>query len=209
MKKLIILCVFTTSFFASHGQETRQRSTTLGFNAAASAHMLGWASEYFLYMDKGAPTGFGGGFRLGYGVTQLIEPYVGFDATSMGVGDVDAQSFSMTHIDLGVRFNLGGTILPVRPFLEGGFTSRKGKITQVINGASHDDVEFSGGTPHLGGGVSYFPSKAISVFARGLFTIGKSSNLTLNGSKQSDKPDVTTFRVGIGLNVNISELSGK
>src|SRR5688572_30024307 len=116
MKKLFI-CIFILASIFSNAQ-TRQRSNTQGFNAALSGHVLGWTSKYFLYLDEGAPSGYGGGIRLGYGITQLIEPYINIDGTSMGVSDVDAESFKMTHIDIGVRFNLGGTTLPVRPFVD-------------------------------------------------------------------------------------------
>lgn len=208
MKKITITAVFilaTTMAFA----QVRQKSNTKGFFINAGGHVLGWASEYFKYMDKNAPSGYGGGARIGYGVTQLIEPYIGFDATSMGMSNVDAQSFGMTHIDVGVRFNLGGTILPVRPFVEAGYSSRKGTIKHVINGNNYDDLEFSGGTPHLGGGLRYFIKKFLAVYADGTFTIGKNSDLTLNGQKQTEKADVTTFRIGIGVSVNLSELSDK
>ena len=208
MKKLSIVLILLTAGLCTMAQVS-QKSTTKGFMGSAGGHMLGWASEYFQYMDENAPSGYGGGLRLSYGVTQLIEPYIGFDITSMGISNVDAQSFSMSHVDLGVRFNLGGTILPVRPFVEGGFTARKGKIGQVINGTSYDDVEFSGGTPHLGGGLRYFFNKAIAAYASGLFTIGKTSNFTLNGQKHPDEVDVTTFRIGVGISVNISELSNR
>jgi hypothetical protein len=126
----------------------------------------------------------------------------------MNISNVDAQGFKMNHLDLGVRFNLGGTISNVRPFVEGGYSSRKGKIDQVIAGMQYVNAEFSGGTPHLGGGVSFFPSKAVAIFARGLFTVGKKSNLTIDGQKQVEKADVTTFRIGLGVNVNLSELIG-
>jgi hypothetical protein len=208
MKKIFAI---TISLFISAiclGQVS-QKSNTKGLNASAGPHVLGWASKYFQYMDKNAPSGYGGGARIGYGVTQLIEPYIGFDVTSMGISNVDAQSFSMTHVDIGVRFNLGGTILPVRPFVQGGYSSRKGVIKQVINGNQYDDVEFSGGTPHVGGGLKYFFTKAIAAYADGTFTVGKTSDLTLNGEKQNETADVTTFRIGIGISINLTELGNK
>lgn len=208
MKKIFITAILILITIIGIAQ-VRQKSNTKGFFVNAGPHVLGWASNYFQYMDKNAPSGYGGGARIGYGVTQLIEPYVGFDVTSMGTSNVDAQSFSITHLDVGVRFNLGGTILPVRPFVQGGYSSRKGVIKKVINGNRYDDVEFSGGTPHLGGGLRYFIKKAIAVYADGTFTVGKSSNLTLNGEKQNETADVTTFRIGIGISINFSELANR
>jgi hypothetical protein len=208
MKKLTLIFALVLTAASTFGQVS-QKSNTLGLNAAIGGHVLGWTSAYFKYMDENAPSGYGGGIRLGYGITQLIEPYIGFDATSMDVSKVDAQSFKMTHVDFGVRFNLGGTILPVRPFVEGGYTSRTGTIQHVINGSRYDDLKFSGGTPHLGGGLNYFFNKGISVYARGIFTIGKTSDLSLNGTKQPEKADVTTFRIGVGISVNVTELINK
>lgn len=208
MKKISTTTILIIASFLGMGQ-VRQKSSTKGFMVNAGPHVLGWASTYFQYMDENAPSGYGGGARIGYGVTQLIEPYLGFDATTIGISNVDAQSFSMTHVDVGVRFNFGGTILPIRPFVQGGYSSRKGVIKQVINGNQYDDVDFSGGTPHLGGGLRYFFSKAIAAYADGTFTVGKSSNLTLNGEKQAETADITTFRIGIGISINVSALSNK
>jgi hypothetical protein len=206
MKKTAITAIFIFMSLIAISQ-VKQRSNTKGFIVNGGAHSLGWTSTYFQYMDENAPGGIGGGLRAGYGITQLVELYAGFDATSMNVSNVDAESFSMTHFDAGVRLNFGGTILPVRPYVQGGYSSRKGVIKQVINGNSYDDIDFSGGTPHVGGGLRYFFSKAIAAYADGTFTVGKSSNLTVNGSDVNEKADVTTFRIGIGISINLSELS--
>lgn len=205
MKNCICLILSFAVILAANAQ-LRQRSNTQGFNAAVQVHALGWSSEYFQYLDENAGSGVGGGIRLGYGITQLIEPYLGLDVTRLGVSNVDAKSFSMMHVDVGVRFNLAGTIHAFRPFLEGGYSFRQGKVNEVINGMVYTDLKFSGGTPHLGGGINYFLKAPISLFARGLFTVGKSSSVFLDDQKTADKSDVTTFRIGLGVNFNISEL---
>jgi hypothetical protein len=209
MKKSILLLLVITSIGIHSEGQVRQRSAIKGFNAAARAHMLGWASDYFLYLDKNASTGFGGGVRFGYGITELVEPYLGFDFTTMGKSKIDASSFNMMHVDAGVRVNLAGTINPVRPFVQAGYSFLKGKVNQVINGNDYDDVEFYGGKPHVGGGLNYFFKTPISVFAEGLFTVGKKSKAKLNGAEVTDEPDVTTFRINVGISFNISELSKK
>lgn len=207
MKKTIVFVFILTTVAALGQNEIRQRSTTKGFTAGAQAHVLGWASDYFLYLDKNAPTGYGGGIIAGYGVTELIEPYISFNATAMGTEDIDAESFSFTHFDVGVRFNFAGTVSPIRPYVQAGYSYVKGKVNKVINGATYDDIEFFGGKPHVGGGLRYFVTVPIAIFADGIFTIGKKSSATLNGNKVSDKPDVTTFRVNIGVSFNISALT--
>ncbi len=209
MKKSIFLILVIVSFsIASEGQ-VRQRSAIKGFNAAARIHTLGWASDYFQYLDKNASSGFGGGLRVGYGITELLEPYVGFDFTSLGTSDIDAKSFGMTHIDVGLRVNLAGTINPVRPFVQAGYSFLKGKVDEVVNGASYVDLQFYGGKPHVGGGLNYFFKIPISVFAEGIFTVGKKSKAKLDGTEISDEPDVTTFRINVGVSFNLSELTKK
>ncbi len=209
MKKLVLITLVIFSFSIASEAQVRQRSAIKGFNAAARFHTLGWASDYFLYLDKNAASGFGGGLRIGYGITELLEPYAGFDFTSMGKSKIDASSFGMTHIDVGLRANLAGTINPVRPFVQAGYSFLKGKVKDVINGSGHDDVEFYGGKPHVGGGLNYFFKIPISVFAEGIFTVGKKSKAKLNGTEVPDEPDVTTFRINVGVSFNLSELSRK
>lgn len=208
MKQLLFIFSSVLIINAAQGQ-VRQRSTTQGFNAAVQAHALGWTSEYFQYLDENAGSGSGIGLRIGYGITQLIEPYLAYDWTSMSTSNVDAESFRMSHLDAGLRLNLAGTIHPVRPFVEGGYSFRKGTIKRVINGNTYNDLEFSGGTPHLGGGLSFFPKIPISLFAKGLFTVGKKSKVFLDEGETADKSDVTTFRISFGVNFNISELAQK
>lgn len=212
MKKSILFILVLLTISTIGQTQVRQRSATKGFNAAAHAHVLGWASEFFEYLDKNSSSGYGGGIRLGYGITELIEPYIGFGFTTLGTSKIDARSFNMLHLDAGVRINLAGTIHPVRPFLEAGYSYLKGKVDQVIsgNGIDHIDIEFYGGKPHVGGGVNYFFKIPIAVFAEGIFTVGKKSKAKLNGTEIPDEePDVTTFRVNIGVVFNISEVSKK
>ena len=187
--------------------QIKERSAISGFNIAADVHVLGWASTYFQYLDKNSPTGFGGGFRIGYGINEMFEPYAEFNATSLSTADIDAQSFTMTHFDAGLRINLAGNVHPVRPFIEGGYTYLRGSAKQVINGNDHVDLVFYGGKPHVGGGLRYFFKIPMSVFARRIFTVGKKSNATLDGTEISDKPDVTTFRISAGFNLNLTKLS--
>ncbi len=189
--------------------QIRERSNTKGLNVGAGVHFLGWSSDYFSFLDENASSGFGGGIRAGYGITQLIEPYVAADFTSMDLGDVDAKSFSMTHIDFGVRFNFAGTVSKLRPFAEGGYSSRTGTVKHVINGSDYVDVKFKGGTPHAGGGLNYFVKPSFAIFAHGIFTLGKKSDLELNEQSTPDKPDVTTFRLSLGVQFNLSDLLSK
>ena len=204
MKKTFIILLVLISSAAS--AQLKVRSNTKGLNVGAGVHVLGWSSKYFEYLDQNAGNGYGGGLRVGYGITQLIEPYLAADFTSLNKNDVDAKSIGLTHIDVGVRFNLAGTVSNIRPFVEGGYGYRSGTAKQVILGQDYVDAKFSGGTPHLGGGLNYFIKPSFALFAHGIFTVGKKSDLSINSSKTTDKPDVTTFRISIGAQFNLSDL---
>ncbi len=206
MKNIFIILLLLGSM-VGQGQ-VKQRSALKGFNGAIQLHSLGWTSEYFKFLDEGASSGYGGGFRVGYGITELIEPYIGFDFTKMIIGsNIEAESFKMTHFDMGVRFNFAGTVHRFRPFAEGGYSLLKGTVKQVSTQTGNADLIFKGGKPHLGGGIGFFPKIPISIFAKGIFTLGKKSTATLDGVELTDKPDVTTFRITVGVNFNISELT--
>ena len=187
---------------ASHAQIS-QKSRIKGLNVSASAHMIGWTSAYFNYLDENAPNGGGGGLAVGYGITELLEPYAAIHFSSMGVENVDVTRFSFTHADLGLKLNFLGTIHAWRPFVMAGYTLRTGNLTEVNLDNQYPDAKVYGGTPHFGGGLSYFFTESLSIFANALFTTGKKSNLKVDGIEYTDKPDLTTFRLGLGLQYHI------
>lgn len=195
---LFVICLGTGSY-----AQISQKSRIKGFNVAGSAHMLGWTSEYFSYLDENAPSGAGGGISVGYGITELIEPYAAIHFSGMGVENVDVTRFSFTHADLGVKLNFLGTIHAWRPFVMGGYTLRTGNLTEVNIDNDYPDAKVYGGTPHFGGGLGYFFTESLSVFAQALFTTGKKSNLKVDDMEYIDKPDITTFRLGLGVQFNI------
>ncbi len=201
MRTVIILFLLGAGL-VSHAQISR-KSSTKGLNVAASGNMLGWTSQYFNYLDENASNGAGGGISAGYGITELIEPYAGIHFDVMGVENVDVTRFTFMHVDLGLKLNFLGTIHAWRPFVMGGYSMRTINLTEVSLNNDYPDARVYGGTPHLGGGLSYFFTESLSIFANALFTTGKNSNLEVDGVSYTDKPDITTFRLGIGVQFNI------
>lgn len=183
-----------------------QKSTLKGLNVGASVHTLGWASDYFTFLDENAPSGYGGGITAGYGITELFEPYVGFSYTGLGVSDVDVSSFSMSHLDVGLKVNFLGTIHAWRPFIMAGYTYRMATIRGGNLDGNYSDLSVNGHTPHVGGGISYFFSPALSVFVNGSFTINDRNSLTIDGMATTDEPDVTTFRIALGIQFSLQSL---
>lgn len=190
----------------SNAQTIRQRSSTEGFSFGIQAHALGWSSEYFQYLDQNAGSGYGLGVRLGYGFTQRLEGFAQYDYTIMGINNVDAEAFHFSHLTGGVRFNFSATTHTLRPFAEVGYTYRVGEITQVINGNRYDNILFKGGAAHIGGGLNYALSLPLMLTLNGSFQAGSKSKIDVNRLDTGDKADIGTFRISIGVLLNISEL---
>ncbi|WP_128547822.1 outer membrane beta-barrel protein [Larkinella soli] len=184
----------------------RQRSSTEGFSLGLQGHMLGWSSDYFQFLDENSGNGLGGGLRAGFGLTQRLELFAQYDATKMNIDNVDAESFRFTTLTGGVRFNFSATTHALRPFVEAGYARRTGKIDQVINGNTYDNILFRGGSAHLGAGLNYFLSLPVAITVNGAFQVGGKSAIDLNGAESGDKADVSTFRISAGIIVNLSEL---
>lgn len=187
-------------------QSIRQRSSTEGFSFGIQGHALGWSSEYFQYLDQNAGSGYGLGARVGYGFTQRLEGFAQYDYTIMGITNIDAEAFRFSHITAGARFNFSATTHALRPFAEVGYAYRVGEVTQVINGNRYDNILFKGGAAHIGGGINYALSLPFMLTLNGSFQTGGKAKIDVNSRDSGDKADISTFRVSVGLLVNISEL---
>lgn len=196
------LFVSTTTF----SQTIRQKSTTEGFSIGLQGHMLGWSSDYFQFLDENSGNGLGFGGRVGFGLTQRFELFAQYDRTKMNIKNIDAESFTFTNLTGGVRFNFSATTHALRPFAEVGYVHRVGKLNQVINQNSYDNILFKGGAAHLGAGLNYYLSLPVALTASGSFQVGGKSVIDLNGERIIEKADVSTFRVSLGVILYLSEL---
>ncbi|RRB00681.1 outer membrane beta-barrel protein [Larkinella rosea] len=203
------LLFFLAGFFvstATFSQTIRQKSTTEGLSIGLQGHMLGWSSDYFQFLDENSGNGLGFGGRVGFGLTQRFELFAQYDRTKMNIKNIDAESFTFTNVTGGVRFNFSATTHALRPFAEVGYVHRVGKIDQVINNNSYDNILFKGGAAHIGAGLNYYLSLPVALTANGSFQVGGKSAIDLNGERTSDKADVSTFRVSVGVIFFLSEL---
>ncbi|GAB3935133.1 outer membrane beta-barrel protein [Larkinella terrae] len=191
---------------ATFSQTIRQKSTTEGLSIGLQGHMLGWSSDYFQFLDENSGNGLGFGGRVGFGLTQRFEVFAQYDRTKMNIKNIDAESFTFTNLTGGVRFNFSATTHALRPFAEVGYVHRVGKVDQVINNNSYDNILFKGGAAHIGAGLNYYLSLPIALTANGSFQVGGKSAIDLNGERTSDKADVSTFRVSLGVILFLSEL---
>lgn len=190
----------------SVGQTLRQRSTTEGLSLGIQGNILSWASDYFQYLDENSGSGSGFGVRVGYGFTQRLEAFGQYDMSYMELEQLDAESFKISSLTGGLRFNFRATTRPLRPFLELGYARRTGQIDQVINGNTYDNIQFRGGALHVGGGLNYYVALPLALSLNAAFQGGGKSGIQVNGFDSSDRADVTTLRVSLGLILYLSEL---
>lgn len=183
-----------------------QRSSTRGLNVDAGVNLMGWSSEYYEFLAESAGSGYGAGIAASYGITELVEPYLGFTYSAIGVTDINAQSMSMNQLDLGVRLNFLGTIHAWRPFVQAGYSNRILNMNDISYDEGFTDVKVKAHAPHFGGGVSYFFNPAWSVYAKGLFSLEGKNKEFFNGHSTSEEPDVTAFHVTLGVKFNIQSL---
>ncbi len=205
MKRLTLVLVTVACCLAAKAQ-IMQRSTTKGLNVAAGVNLMGWSSEYYEFLSESAGSGYGAGLSASYGITELIEPYLGFTYSAIAVGEVEARSMSMSQLDVGLRLNFLGTIHAWRPFIQAGYSNRVLSMNEISYDAGHIDVRVKAHAPHLGGGVAYFFNPAWSVYAKGLFTLAGQNKEYFDGESTSEKPDVTAFHVTLGVKMNLQSL---
>lgn len=120
MLKCILSVLITLAAATSFAQDVmRQRSTTEGLGIHLFGQLSSWATtseDYSVLSDNSS--GGGLGIRLGYGITQRLEPYLRADYTMLTNSTYTDMRTNLTHLDLGLRFNFGSTIQRFRPFAE-------------------------------------------------------------------------------------------
>lgn len=200
---LAILLLTTASLLA---QTIRQRSTTEGVSVTIQAHMLGWSSDYFQYLDENAGSGLGYGGRVGYGFNQRLELFAQYDHTGMKKDNIDAKSFTFSNVTGGLRFNFSATTHALRPFAEVGYAYRSGKLERTFVFTANDNLQFKAGALHIGAGLNYFVALPVAITLNGALQVGGKSAIVVNGSDLTDKADVTTFRISAGVVFYLSEL---
>jgi len=206
MKQLLLSVLMTAVGCLAASGQIMQRSSIKGLNATAGVNLMGWSSEYYEFLSEEAGSGYGAGVTASYGITELIEPYVGFAYSSIAVGDVDAQSMSMSQLDVGARLNFLGTIHAWRPFVQAGYSYRVLGMNEISYDAGYIDVRVKSHAPHVGGGIAYFFNPMWAVYAKGLFTLEGKNNEFFDGQSTGEEPDITAFRVTLGVKCNIQSL---
>jgi len=187
------------AFLALSAQDAAgQESTTRGLNLGL--HLQGAT----LSVQDGDSDGGGGlGLRVGYGFNRIVTAY--FEADGVAVdseGSDEIQgTWTLGHVDLGVRFHFANTLRSWVPYLDLAVGGRVASVKDVeINGEEVGDIDFNGGSFSFGGGIYAYLSQTFALdvglkISGGEFTEVDVGSLTL-GDLDIDATS-TRFKVGV------------
>jgi hypothetical protein len=194
-RRAVILAVVAAGVAAPSA--LAQRSTTRGWTVGA--HLQGAT----LSVDGEDPDGGGGfGLRAGYGFNRKLAPYVEIDAIVFDVANPEFGGYwSMAHVDLGLRYSFANSLRRWVPFLEGAVGARGVKVDDAtIDGNNVGDINFSGGSVSLGGGVGYYVTQKVAVEALIKFTGGRFEERNIGNVTINDLDiEATSTRIKIGF----------
>ena len=182
------------------GQEALQvRSNTEGIRVTIDAGFRHWSSSYFLQLDESDPNGPGVGLSAGYGLTRHLEITGSMDYHNFAMKN-DWDRYTLSSVGVGVRYTMGGTLQAFRPFAQLAYKYHFLTIDPVyLDGYSYR-YRLKGGLPEVSAGVYYFLKPFLAFHFSGGMSFGKFSSFLLDDSGISDRPDMQSFRLGVGLN---------
>lgn len=195
---LVLMCSMV-SIFSQAQDALTLRSNTEGFHIGLGGSYKHWASSYFNQLDEIEPTGIGGGLNLGYGLNQHIELFATLDYHTFAFKN-NWDDYNMTIFGVGTRYNFGGTLQAIRPYVELAYNYQYMLISPVNLNGQLFKYELSGGALSVGGGLNFFVTPRLAINLRGGANVGKFSSFLLNEEGIEDRPDVKTFQFGVGLN---------
>ena len=145
--------------FATLDAHAQRRSNTRGIflNAHLNATSISYDEDEFPNEDN-TDAGGGLGVEIGYGVSPLVTIYLGLNGSAMETDDPDVDSYSLTHVDLGVLLNIGAGRSRAVPYVDLALTGR-----QVTFDFPNGNLEFRGAGVTLGGGLKYFLSPVLAL----------------------------------------------
>lgn len=194
------LLIFSLISLSTVAQETiRLRSNTEGFHIGIGGGYKHWLSSYFDRLDETEPMGLGGGLTIGYGLNQHIELFATYDWHTFAFEN-QWDEYGLSVFGVGARYNFGGTLQAVRPFVEAAYNYQDMVISPVSLGGLLYEYNLKGGAFSVGGGVNFFVAPKWAIQAKAGANVGKFSTFLVDQDGIQDRPDVKTFQFGLGLN---------
>lgn len=157
------------------------------------------------FEDDRDGTGSGGGARIGYGISDRVTLFGGFEGATISEGDgfeglPEGENYGLLYLDLGARVHFRNDARLV-PFLEGGVS---------VVGLWFDDTQdreatYGGASATLGGGVLWYMSPRVALETSALFSPGALMEAEIGGVEQ----DVDLAMAGVRLQVGLSFYPGR
>ena len=196
-KKTPLIPALATSFLVAgtaSGQESTTRGLTLGFHAQGSSLTV---------EDGERNTGGGAGVRAGYGINRRVTLYFQADGGQVEVeGSEDLTgTWTMAHVDLGVRFHFANSLRRVVPYLEAALGARAVNVADaVVSGEDAGDVSFSGAAFSVGGGVSFYLKRNLALDIELIATSGEFTQIDVGNISVSGLDiDASSTRFNVGV----------
>lgn len=198
LKSFKLLGIFLSTSVA--GQEALQvHSNTEGIRIGLEVGVKHWSSSYFVQLDEQEPNGLGIGISAGYGFNQHWEINGSYAYHDFGLKN-DWESYGLSAVGVGVKYTMGGTLQAFRPFGQVAYRYHILTVDPVYLDGYPYRYHLKGGLPEIGAGVHYFVKPNMALTLSGSAAFGKFSSFFLDDFGASDKPDVKTYRLGIGFN---------
>lgn len=190
MKRLLILSI--PLLFIAHNVMAQQYDTR-GFSIGAHVNGTVWQMDDD-EIDMDAEGGGGLGITAAYGVSNLVELFITADGANIDPDERGRDDYTMTHVDLGVRFNLGRSGSRWRPYLGVAATGREVEFEQ-----GPLKVETDGGAITFLGGFKYFLSRPLALDVNLSLSGGEIDEVRIGGVEREVEVDAGSARLGFGI----------
>jgi len=195
--RLIALCVLL-SLSGLDGSLQAQESTTRGFVVGLHGSGASLSVEGEDRNDAG-----GGGLFVGYGLNRRFSLFAQVDGArfdEQSTGTVEGD-WTLAHFDLGVRFHFANSLRSWVPFLQAAVGRRSVNVLDpIVEGDAEEEVDISGASLTLGGGVAFYLSRAWSLELGLMLTGGEFNTLRVNNVSVSGFDlDATSSRLNLGV----------
>lgn len=165
------------------------RSDPTGFHVAGYLSGAGIVYED----DDEAESGPGAALALGWGVSRSVTLYLEGAGANVQMTDLD-DTYTLAHVDLGVRIHFRGPQATVLPYLTVGYSGRAAALD--LDG---DPFTISGAGPSFGGGLLVFLSRRAALDFGLKWTAGKFTEAEYLGEKVDIDILATSARFNVGL----------
>ena len=146
-------------------------------------------------------TGTGLGARLGYGLSERVTLFAGFEGGMITEGDgfpglPDGDDHGLLYMDLGTRvhFRTQGRLVP---FAEGSLNV----VGLWFDDSQNDEVLYGGLSASLGGGLLWFVTPSVALETSALFGAGELMEAEIGGVTQDADIGVAGVRLQVGLSL--------